>query len=208
MKLLVASNNPKKLEELRRILDASAVEGVELLSLDDVAPYDIPAETGRTFADNALIKAHAGAKATGLPTVADDSGLTVDELGGMPGVLSARWAGEHGDDEANNTLLLKQLADVADSRRQAAFVSVCALVTPEGEETISEGRWRGRILRTPSGEGGFGYDPLFVPTEEDSHSGKRRTAADLMPEEKDSLSHRAKAMSHLVVRIRELANQQ
>ncbi|MCZ9310222.1 RdgB/HAM1 family non-canonical purine NTP pyrophosphatase [Corynebacterium uberis] len=205
MKLLVASNNPKKLVELQRILDAHDVAGVELLRLADVPAYPEPEETGRTFADNALIKARAGVAHTGLATVADDSGLTVEELGGMPGVLSARWSGTHGDDAANNALLLSQLASVPDSRRQAAFVSVCALVTPDGEETLATGQWAGRILREPAGEGGFGYDPLFVPNEEDGHSGTRRTAAQLTPEEKDSLSHRGKALSQLAVRIKELA---
>ena len=124
MKIHVASRNPKKLQELARVLDAAGIDGVELVSTADVAPYEEPVENGRTFTDNALIKARAGAAATGLVTLADDSGLTVDELGGMPGVLSARWSGQHGDDAANNALLLAQMADVPNDRRAAAFVSV------------------------------------------------------------------------------------
>lgn len=200
MKLLVASNNPKKLRELRRILDAADVAGVELLSLSEAASYPEPVEDGRTFADNALIKARAGAAHTGLPTVADDSGLAVEEMNGMPGVLSARWSGGHGDDEANNRLLLAQMKDVPDERRAAAFVSVCALVLPGGEEFISEGRWEGRLLREPVGENGFGYDPLFAPADGDG-----RSSAQLSPEEKDASSHRARALAGLAEKIKGLA---
>ena len=200
MKLLVASNNPKKLAELERILAEHRVEGVELCSLKDVPAYPEPVETGPTFADNALIKARAGAEETGMVTVADDSGLAVEELGGMPGVLSARWSGRHGDDAANNSLLLSQMADVPDERRGAAFVSVCALVTPDGEEQISEGRWQGRVLREEFGENGFGYDPLFEPDEVPGKS-----SAQLSAEEKDALSHRSKALAGLVDAIRRLA---
>lgn len=196
MKLLVASNNPKKLRELRRILDSAHVAGVELLSLSEAAAYPEPVEDGRTFADNALIKARAGATHTGLPTVADDSGLTVEEMNGMPGVLSARWSGGHGDDEANNRLLLAQMKDVPDERRAAAFVSVCALVLPSGEEFLSEGRWEGRLLREPVGENGFGYDPLFAPADGDG-----RSSAQLSPEEKDASSHRSRALAGLAEKI-------
>ncbi len=204
MRLLVASNNAKKLAELERILAEHGVEGVELIPLSGVEPYDEPVEDGRTFADNALIKARAGARETGLVTVADDSGLAVEELNGMPGVLSARWSGRHGDDAANNDLLLAQLADVPDERRGAAFVSVCALVTPEGAEHVAEGRWEGRLLRAPAGENGFGYDPLFVPAEEDA-AGSVRSSAQLSAQEKDALSHRGKALAQLVPAIAGLA---
>lgn len=200
VKLLVASNNAKKLRELRRILDGAGVEGVELVSLSEVDAYPEPVEDGRTFADNALIKARAGVAHTGLPTVADDSGLAVEELGGMPGVLSARWSGGHGDDEANNRLLLAQMGDVPDARRAAAFVSVCALVLPGGEEIVSEGRWEGRLLREPVGENGFGYDPLFAPLDGDG-----RSSAQLSPEEKDASSHRARALTGLTGHIARLA---
>ncbi|MEJ4100759.1 RdgB/HAM1 family non-canonical purine NTP pyrophosphatase [Corynebacterium mastitidis] len=196
MKLLVASNNAKKLRELRRILDAAGVAGVELVSLSEVDAYPEPVEDGRTFADNALIKARAGVAHTGLPTVADDSGLAVEELGGMPGVLSARWSGGHGDDEANNRLLLAQMGDVPDERRAAAFVSVCALALPGGEEIVSEGRWEGRLLREPVGENGFGYDPLFAPLDGDG-----RSSAQLSPEEKDASSHRARALAGLARKL-------
>lgn len=203
MRVLVASNNPKKLAELRRLLDAAQVAGIELCALRDVPAYPEPRETGRTFADNALIKAEAGAQASGLVTVADDSGLAVDELGGMPGVLSARWCGRHGDDEANNALLLGQLGDVPDERRAAAFVSVCTVVAPDGRRWSSEGRWEGEVLRAPRGENGFGYDPLFLPAEE--RAGEGRSAAQLSPENKDALSHRAKALAGLVPVLAELA---
>ena len=201
MKLLVASNNAKKLAELQRILDAHAIRGVELVGLADApVQYEEPVENGRTFADNALIKARAGARETGLVTIADDSGLAVEELNGMPGVLSARWSGAHGNDRANNDLLLAQLRDVPEERRGAAFVSVCALVTPDGEEHVSEGRWEGRLLHEEVGENGFGYDPLFEPAETPG-----RSSAQLAPAEKDALSHRGKALTGLVETIAALA---
>lgn len=193
VKVLVASGNAKKLAELDRILQRAGVAGIELVSLRDVPAYEEPVENGRTFADNALIKARAGVAATGLPTVADDSGLSVEELGGMPGVLSARWAGRHGDDAANNALLLAQMEDVPDERRGAAFRSVCALVLPDGREFVSAGAWEGTLLRAPRGEGGFGYDPLFLPAD-----GGGRSSAELTPEEKDARSHRGKALAGLV----------
>ena len=199
MKLLVASNNKKKLGELERILSASGLSGVELLPLSAVEPYDEPVEDGRTFADNAVIKARAGAAATGLACVADDSGLSVDELNGMPGPLSARWSGGHGDDEANNRLLLGQMAHVPAARRGAAFVSVCALVTPDGQEYVVEGRWPGTLLEAPRGDNGFGYDPLFMPAGED------RSAAQMSPEEKNAVSHRGRALAQLVPVIAQLA---
>lgn len=206
MKLHLASNNAKKLAELRRIIDAAGITGVELLALADVPDYPEPVENGRSFTDNALIKARAGAAATGYVTIADDSGLSVDELNGMPGVLSARWAGRHGDDRANNDLLLAQLADVPAARRGAAFISVCALVTPEGTEYVTEGEWHGHLLPEPAGENGFGYDPLFVPVEEDLIGAQGRSSAQLSAEEKDGLSHRAKALSQLAPYIAELVN--
>ena len=205
MQILLASNNPKKLAELQRIVaDNEALAGrgdVEVIGTADAPAYDEPVEDGRTFADNALIKARAGARNTGLVTIADDSGLAVDELAGMPGVLSARWCGEHGNDAANNELLLAQLADVPDERRSCAFVSVCALVTPDGQEHVVEGRWEGQLLRSPRGENGFGYDPLFVPDTEIERAGsiaQARSSAQLSPEEKNAASHRGKALAQLV----------
>lgn len=199
MQILVASGNAKKLAELQRILDARGLDGIELLSLRDVASYPEPQETGRTFSENALIKARAGAQATGLACVADDSGLVVDELNGMPGVLSARWGGRQASDQFNLELVLDQVADAPDERRGAAFVSVCALVTPDGQETVSEGKWQGTLLRAPQGAGGFGYDPIFSPAE---HPGI--SSAELQPERKDELSHRGRALAGLVPAITEL----
>ncbi len=190
-RLLVASRNAKKLAELRRVLDAAGVSGLELVSLADVPEYPEAPETGATFEENALAKARDGFAATGLPCVADDSGLSVDALNGMPGVLSARWAGRHGDDEANFRLLLAQLADVPVDRRGAAFVSACALVSAAGE-TVVRGEWPGAIAPGPRGSGGFGYDPVFVPV------GSDRSAAELSPAEKDAASHRGRALAALV----------
>jgi XTP/dITP diphosphohydrolase len=193
----VASRNRKKLAELRRVLDAAGISGLELLSLNDVAPFDETPETGATFEENAVAKARDAFRATGIATVADDSGLEVDALNGMPGVLSARWAGVHGEDAANTALLLAQIRDVPDERRGGAFVSACALVSASGETTV-RGTWPGSIAREPRGDGGFGYDPVFIP--EDSS----RTAAELTPDEKDAASHRGRALALLVPALREL----
>ncbi|MGZ8801747.1 MAG: RdgB/HAM1 family non-canonical purine NTP pyrophosphatase [Mycobacterium sp.] len=201
-RLLVASRNPKKLAELRRVLDTAGVSGLTLLSLDDVPPYDEAPETGATFEENALAKARDAFAATGLPAVADDSGLEVDALNGMPGVLSARWSGRHGDDAANTALLLGQLGDVPDERRGAAFVSACALVygPADSDGSVVRGEWPGSIVREPRGEGGFGYDPVFLP------SGAARTAAELSSEEKDAVSHRGRALAALLPVLRGLAS--
>lgn len=200
--MLVASRNPKKLAELRRVLDAAGLSGgatgLELVSLDDVAPFEEAPETGATFEDNALAKARDGFAATGLATVADDSGLEVDALGGMPGVLSARWSGRHGDDVANVALLLAQLRDIPVARRGAAFVSACALVTGS-DEVVVRGVWRGALSQEPRGDLGFGYDPVFLP------DGHERTAAQLTPGEKDAMSHRGRALALLVPALRKLA---
>jgi XTP/dITP diphosphohydrolase len=197
--LLVASRNRKKLAELHRVLDAAGVSGLTLLSLEDVERFDEAPETGATFEDNALAKARDAFSATGLPSVADDSGLQVAALNGMPGVLSARWSGRHGEDSANTALLLAQLGDVPDERRGAAFVSACALVSGAGEVVV-RGEWAGSIAREPRGDGGFGYDPVFLP------SGSTRTAAELSPTEKDAVSHRGRALALLVPALRELAD--
>jgi XTP/dITP diphosphohydrolase len=196
--LLVASRNAKKLVELRRVLDAAGITGLTLLSLDDVPAFPEAPETGATFEENALAKAVDGFKATGIPCVADDSGVSVEALNGMPGVLSARWAGRHGDDRANLELLLGQLADVPDERRGAAFVSCCALVSASGSVVV-RGEWPGTIAREPRGTGGFGYDPIFVP------AGGSVSAAELTPEQKDAASHRGRALAQLVPALRELA---
>ncbi|MEP6696683.1 MAG: RdgB/HAM1 family non-canonical purine NTP pyrophosphatase [Pseudonocardiales bacterium] len=191
-RVLLATRNRHKLAELRRIL---AGTDVELLSLEDVPPYDEAPETGATFADNALAKARDGARHTGLPAVADDSGLAVTALGGMPGVLSARWAGRHGDDLANLQLVLDQLADVPAGRRAAAFVCAAALVTPDGREQVAEGRMEGAIIDRPRGANGFGYDPIFVA------DGQDRTNAELGANAKDAISHRGAAFRALAPAI-------
>ncbi|WP_028923423.1 RdgB/HAM1 family non-canonical purine NTP pyrophosphatase [Pseudonocardia acaciae] len=200
MKLLLATRNPGKLRELRRILgEVGPGLEIEVLGLGDVAPYPEAPETGATFAENALAKARDAVGASGLASVADDSGLTVDALNGMPGVLSARWAGRHGDDVANLELVLGQVADVPDERRGAAFVCSAALVSPEGATTVTHGEWRGRLARAPRGSGGFGYDPIFVP------DGEERTSAELSAAEKDAASHRGRAFRALLPALRELA---
>ena len=196
-RLLVASRNRKKLAELRRMLDGAGLSGLTLVSLSDVAPFDEAPETGATFEDNALAKARDAFAATGLATVADDSGLEVAALNGMPGVLSARWSGNHRDDARNTALLLAQLLDVPDERRSAAFVSACALVSGLGEVVV-RGEWPGTIAREARGDGGFGYDPVFVP------EGCECTAAELSPDEKDAMSHRGRALALLLPALRDL----
>jgi len=193
-RLLLATRNPGKLVELQRMLTAFDVVG-----LADVPQFPEAPETGATFAENALAKARDAAAATGLPSVADDSGLAVDALNGMPGVLSARWSGRHGDDRANLELLLAQVGDVPDERRGAAFVCAAALVVPGGPETVVHGAWTGRLTRAPRGTNGFGYDPIFVP------EGETRTSAELSAAEKDAASHRARALQALLPHLRALA---
>jgi XTP/dITP diphosphohydrolase len=195
--LLLATRNPGKLAELQRLLE-SAVPGVAVVGLRDVPEDPESPETGATFAENALLKAREAVRYTGLPAVADDSGLTVDALNGMPGVLSARWSGRHGDDAANTALLLGQLADVPDERRGGAFVCAAAIVTPDGAERVLERSWRGQVVREPRGTNGFGYDPVFLP------DGLERTAAELTAAEKDARSHRGQAFAALVPLVAEL----
>jgi XTP/dITP diphosphohydrolase len=211
-RVLLATRNAKKLVELRRIVDAAGLAGVEIVGLADVPEFPEAPETGSTFAENALAKARDAAAATGLPAIADDSGITVDALNGMPGIFSARWAGRHGDDEANLELLLGQTADVPDSRRGAAFVCAAALVTPSGADapgtpdaggetpgrTVVHGTWRGTLLRAPRGENGFGYDPIFAP------EGETRSSAELSAAEKDAASHRGLALRALVPHLQAL----
>jgi XTP/dITP diphosphohydrolase len=190
-RLLLATRNAGKLAELQRLLEA-AVPGVEVVGLRDVDDYPEAPETGATFAENALLKAREAVRYTGLPAVADDSGLTVDALNGMPGVLSARWSGRHGDDDGNTALLLGQLADVPDERRGGAFVCAAAFVAADGTEHVLERQWRGTVIREKRGTNGFGYDPVFVP------QGLEVTSAELAPEEKDARSHRGQAFAALV----------
>jgi XTP/dITP diphosphohydrolase len=195
LRVVVATRNQSKVAELRRILAPYDVDLVDLGAFPD-AP-DV-AETGETFAANALLKAHAVAAATGLVAVADDSGLAVDALNGMPGIFSARWSGRHGDDEANLQLVLGQLADVPDERRGAAFVCAAAAAAPDGREIVVDGRLAGRLIRAPRGNNGFGYDPVFVPLDGD------RTTAELSAEDKDAISHRGQAFRALAPRLAEL----
>lgn len=201
-RVFLASRNAKKLAEMQRIL-AEHVPGVEVVGLDDVPAYDEPVEDEPDFAGNALLKARAGARVTGLPTLADDSGLCVDALNGMPGVLSARWSGPPGTDKLsadvrNNALLLAQLSDVPDERRGAHFACAVALVHPAGRELVVEGRMDGRITREVRGSGGFGYDVLFVS---DEHADEDLTSAQLEPTEKDRISHRGRALRELAPQV-------
>jgi XTP/dITP diphosphohydrolase len=189
-RLVLATHNQHKVGELRRILADAGVQH-ELVGTDEYPDLPDVAETGVTFAENALLKAHAVAAATGLPAIADDSGLCVDVLGGMPGVFSARWAGRHGDDDANLDLVLAQLADVPDDRRAAHFACAAALALPGGGQHVVEGRLVGSLIRERRGAGGFGYDPIFVP------DGERRTTAEMSAAEKDAISHRGRAFRAL-----------
>ena len=188
--VFLASRNAKKLAEMQRIL-GDAMPGVTVVGLDDVTGYAEPVEDQPDFDGNALLKARAGHRATGLPTVADDSGLCVDALNGMPGVLSARWSGQPKDDDRNNRLLLEQLADVPDERRGAHFTCSVAFVH-DGGELVVQGRMDGRVIREVRGSGGFGYDVVF---EADEHPGV--TTAELTREDKDAISHRGKALREL-----------
>jgi XTP/dITP diphosphohydrolase len=190
-RLVLASRNQGKIVELRRILAEAGLD-IALVGLRDFPDLpDVP-ETGLTFAENALLKARAACAYTGLAAVADDSGLCVDVLGGMPGIFSARWSGKHGDDAANLRLLLAQISDIDDRHRTAHFVCAAALVTPNGSEDVAEGRLDGTLIHEPRGTGGFGYDPIFLPL------GETRTTAELTPAAKDAISHRGRALRALV----------
>jgi XTP/dITP diphosphohydrolase len=193
-RLVLATRNAHKVSELRRIL--AGLEGLEIVGIDAFPGVPDVAETGVTFAENALLKAHAVARATGLPAVADDSGLCVEVLGGAPGVFSARWSGRHGNDRANLELLLAQLCDVPDSHRGAWFACAAALALPDGTERVAHGRLPGNLARAPRGSGGFGYDPIFVPSDSET-AGDTRTLAEYGPEEKDAISHRGRAFRAL-----------
>jgi XTP/dITP diphosphohydrolase len=187
LRLVLATHNQHKVEEFASIL-GQAVPGIEIVAYDGPEPV----ESGVSFAENALIKARTAAEHTGLPALADDSGICVDVLGGAPGIFSARWAGSHGDSAANLALLLDQISDIAEPSRGAHFTSTIALVTPMGAETVVEGVWPGRIAAEPRGTNGFGYDPAFIP------EGLDISAAQLSASEKNSDSHRARAFAQLV----------
>jgi len=194
--IFLASRNVQKLAEMQRIL-GERLPGIRVLGLDDVEHYQEPVEDQPEFAGNALVKARAGVAATGLPSLADDSGLCVDALNGMPGVLSARWSGPPKDDDRNNQLLLAQLADVPDQRRSAEFRCAVALCHDDGSggllEHVVEGVMSGRVIRETRGTGGFGYDVVFVPDDQ----GGELTSAEMAAEDKDAISHRGKALREI-----------
>jgi XTP/dITP diphosphohydrolase len=202
--ILLATNNAKKLAELQAIVDEAGLN-VTVLSPKTAGAYPEPAETEWSFVGNALIKARAGMAATGLITIADDSGLCVDALGGMPGVRSSRWAGPECDDTANLELVLRQIDDVDEDRRTAKFVSVVALVTSDGAEHTWTGEMPGVLATAPRGEGGFGYDPIFVADDSTAaDDGEPRTNAELSAPEKNAISHRGKAMRAMLPTLIEL----
>jgi XTP/dITP diphosphohydrolase len=195
VRVVLATHNPHKVDEFQRILG----QGIPEL---EIVPYDgpEPVEDGVSFAENALIKARTAAAHTGLPALADDSGICVDVMGGAPGIFSARWAGRHGDAVANLTLLLDQLADVRNGDRAAQFRATIALVVPDEsvQDAVVEGIWPGTVARQASGEGGFGYDPIFVP------DGGTQTAAELGADRKNAESHRARAFTQIAPTLRAL----
>lgn len=203
--VLLASNNAKKLAELRRIIAEFGLD-IEVLGLADTQAYPAPAETQWSFEGNALIKARAGVAHTGLPTLADDSGLCVDALNQMPGVRSSRWAGPAHDDAANLDLVLRQIDDVPDQARTARFVAVVALALPDGREFTTCGEMPGLLARAPRGVGGFGYDPIFKATEQ--RGDQQRTNAELSPAEKDDISHRGKAVRAMLPILRQALAEQ
>ena len=194
-RLVLATRNAHKVTELREILAATGLD-VELVGADAYPEIPDVKETGVTFAENALLKARTLAEATGLPAVADDSGLCVDVLGGAPGIFSARWAGRHGDDAANLALLLAQLSDIEHPHRGAHFACAAALALPDGTTRVAEGRLTGTLRHTPAGTGGFGYDPILQP-DGAADFVRGRTCAELTPAEKNAISHRGKAFRAL-----------
>ena len=193
MRVVLATHNRGKAQEFQELLGRE-VPGLEIVTYDGPEPV----EDGTSFEENAVIKARAAATHTGLPALADDSGICVDVMGGAPGIFSALWSGTHGDAQANIRLLLAQLADIRDEDRTAHFTSTLALVVPGGEPTVVQGVWPGSIAREPRGEHGHGYDPIFLP---DGHD---RSAAELTLDEKNAESHRARALAAIVPALREL----
>jgi XTP/dITP diphosphohydrolase len=194
VRVVLATHNRGKAEEFQAMLGRE-VPGLEIVTYDGPEPV----EDGTSFEENAVIKARAAAAHTGLPALADDSGICVDVMGGAPGIFSALWSGTHGDAEANIRLLLAQLADIRDEDRTAHFTATLALVVPDGEPTVVQGVWPGRIAREPRGANGHGYDPVFVP---DGHD---LSAAELTPEEKNAESHRSRALAAIIPALRELS---
>lgn len=190
MRLVIASNNKNKIYEIKKILGERFDE---IISLSEAGIEHETIEDGTTFMENALKKAREIAKISGCPSLADDSGLCVDALGGAPGIFSARYSGGHGNDEDNNNLLIANLADKGD--RQAHYTAAIALAFPDGREITAEGYMYGRIIDTPRGERGFGYDPIFIPR------GEERTVAEMSDEEKNAISHRANALNALLEKL-------
>ena len=197
-KLVLATRNQGKIVEFRRILDALAPGAIELIGVDQFPDLVDVEETGSTFEENSLLKARYTCQATGLPAIADDSGLCIDALNGDPGIFSARWAGSHGNDQANLEKVLAQLKDVADEKRTAHFMCVASLVLPDGREKVAEGRFEGHILHAPVGENGFGYDPIFQPL------GLSISSAQMSAEEKDLVSHRGKSLRAIAPHVIQL----
>jgi XTP/dITP diphosphohydrolase len=193
-KIVIASRNDHKIEEMRRILEQAGLDW-ELVGSDQFPDLPDVEETGSTFAANAMLKARAVSEFTGLPAVGDDSGLCVDALNGMPGILSARWSGTHGDDRANLELLLAQISQVPADRRSASFICAAAYVHPDGTEFVVEAAMNGSLITAPLGDHGFGYDPIFIP------QGHQVTSAQMSSEEKDAISHRGKALAALVASL-------
>ena len=187
-KLVLATRNQGKITEFRRILEELAPGQIELIGVDQFPNLVDVDETGSTFEGNSLLKARYTCEATGMPAIADDSGLCVDALNGDPGIFSARWAGDHGNDRANIDKVLEQLKDVPDQLRTAHFMCVASLVLPDGRHQVAEGRFDGHILHAPVGENGFGYDPIFQPL------GLSISSAQMSAEEKDLVSHRGKSL--------------
>jgi XTP/dITP diphosphohydrolase len=187
-KLVLATRNQGKITEFRRILDELAPGQIELIGVDQFPDLVDVDETGSTFEENSLLKSRYTCNATGLPAIADDSGLCVDFLNGDPGIFSARWAGNHGNDQANIERILEQLKDVPNNKRSAHFKCVASLVMPDGREQVAEGRFEGHILHAPVGDNGFGYDPIFQPL------GLSISSAQMSAQEKDLVSHRGKSL--------------
>ncbi len=194
--IVVATNNPKKLVELRRVVGAAGLD-IQILGLSDFSSYPEPEETEKTFEGNAILKAQAAARHTGVEAIADDSGINVEELNDMPGVRSARWAGPACDDTANNELLLAQLDGVSEERRGAQFVCALAHVTPGGKRRVFRGEMPGHVATEPRGDNGFGYDPVFVP------EGFDVTTAQMTAVDKDAISHRGQAVHAFVEWLKE-----
>jgi len=197
-KLVLATRNSGKIIEFRRILEEIAPGAVELISVDQFPDLIDVEEIGSTFEENSLLKARYTSEATGLPAIADDSGLCIDALGGAPGIFSARWAGKHGDDQANLEKVLDQLKDVPEEKRGAHFLCVASLVLPDGREHVAEGRFDGSILRSAVGANGFGYDPIFQP------KGLAISSAQMSAEEKDLVSHRGKSLRSIAPHVIQL----